>query len=69
MPTIDHENTLRAAGFRIVAGIDEAKDELAEEFRPIIGEVLARSGGNKTLAAKQLGVTRWMLDRRRKPRA
>lgn len=24
MPTIDHENTLRAAGFRIVAGIDEA---------------------------------------------
>jgi ribonuclease HII len=24
MPTIDHENRLRAAGFRIVAGIDEA---------------------------------------------
>lgn len=24
MPTIDHENTLRAAGFRIVAGVDEA---------------------------------------------
>ncbi|WP_395748153.1 ribonuclease HII [Prosthecobacter sp.] len=24
MPTIDHENQLRAAGFRIVAGIDEA---------------------------------------------
>ena len=24
MPTIDHENTLRAAGHRIVAGIDEA---------------------------------------------
>lgn len=24
MPTIDHENTLRAAGFRTVAGIDEA---------------------------------------------
>ena len=24
MPTIDHENTLRAAGFRVVAGIDEA---------------------------------------------
>ena len=24
MPTLDHENTLRAAGFRIVAGIDEA---------------------------------------------
>lgn len=24
MPTLDHENTLRAAGFRVVAGIDEA---------------------------------------------
>lgn len=24
MPTIEHENTLRAAGFRIVAGVDEA---------------------------------------------
>jgi ribonuclease HII len=24
MPTLDHENTLRASGFRIVAGIDEA---------------------------------------------
>ncbi|MFO0730486.1 MAG: sigma-54 dependent transcriptional regulator [Nitrospiraceae bacterium] len=35
----------------------------------IIAEVLARSGGNKTLAAKQLSITRWMLDRRRKPRS
>jgi len=33
----------------------------------IIAEVLRRSDGNKTLAAKQLGITRWMLDRRRKP--
>ena len=32
----------------------------------IIAEVLRRSDGNKTLAAKQLGITRWMLDRRRK---
>jgi two-component system response regulator AtoC len=32
----------------------------------IIAEVLQRSDGNKTLAAKQLGITRWMLDRRRK---
>ncbi|WP_395746151.1 ribonuclease HII [Prosthecobacter sp.] len=24
MPTIDHENSLRAAGFRVVAGVDEA---------------------------------------------
>ncbi len=33
----------------------------------IIAEVLQRSNGNKTLAAKQLSITRWMLDRRRKP--
>ncbi len=32
----------------------------------IIAEVLQRSNGNKTLAAKHLGITRWMLDRRRK---
>ena len=32
----------------------------------IIAEVLRRSNGNKTLAAKHLGITRWMLDRRRK---
>jgi two-component system response regulator AtoC len=41
---------------------------LADLEDRIIEEVLARSGGNKTLAAKHLGVTRWMLDRRRKPR-
>jgi len=33
----------------------------------IIAEVLQQSNGNKTLAAKHLGITRWMLDRRRKP--
>ena len=32
----------------------------------IIAEVLERAGSNKTLAAKHLGITRWMLDRRRK---
>lgn len=32
----------------------------------IIAEVLERSDGNKTQAAKHLGITRWMLDRRRK---
>ncbi len=42
---------------------------LADLEDRIIEEVLARSGGNKSLAAKQLGVTRWMLDRRRKPRS
>ncbi|HAP40688.1 MAG: sigma-54 dependent transcriptional regulator [Nitrospira sp.] len=32
----------------------------------IIHAVLERADGNKTLAAKYLGITRWMLDRRRK---
>ncbi len=32
----------------------------------IIAKVLQRSEGNKTLAAKHLNITRWMLDRRRK---
>ena len=32
----------------------------------IISEVLHQSDGNKTLAAKHLNITRWMLDRRRK---
>ena len=41
---------------------------LADLEDQIIEAVLARSGGNKTLAARQLGVTRWMLDRRRKAR-
>ncbi|MGD9851794.1 MAG: sigma-54-dependent transcriptional regulator [Nitrospirales bacterium] len=32
----------------------------------VIQQVLAHCDGNKTLAAKQLGITRWMLDRRRR---
>lgn len=40
---------------------------LADLEDRIIAEVLQRSDGNKTLAAKHLGITRWMLDRRRKP--
>ena len=39
---------------------------LADLEDRIIAEVLQRAGGNKTLAAKHLGITRWMLDRRRK---
>jgi two-component system response regulator AtoC len=42
-------------------------DSLSELEDRIITEVLRRSDGNKTLAAKHLGITRWMLDRRRKP--
>ncbi|ALA59406.1 sigma-54-dependent transcriptional regulator [Nitrospira moscoviensis] len=32
----------------------------------LIEQALERTGGNKTLAAKHLGINRWMLDRRRK---
>ena len=39
---------------------------LADLENQIIDEVLQRSDGNKTLAAKHLDITRWMLDRRRK---
>ena len=41
-------------------------DSLSELEDRIINEVLQRSDGNKTLAAKHLGITRWKLDRRRK---
>ncbi|MBH0179612.1 MAG: sigma-54-dependent Fis family transcriptional regulator [Nitrospira sp.] len=41
-------------------------DRLSDLEDRIINEVLQRSEGNKTLAAKLLGITRWMLDRRRK---
>jgi two-component system, NtrC family, response regulator AtoC len=44
------------------------ESSLADLEDRIIAEVLKHSGDNKTLAAKQLGITRWMLDRRRKPR-
>lgn len=43
-------------------------ESLADLEGRIINEVLHRSGGNKTQAAKHLGVTRWTLDRRRKPK-
>lgn len=39
---------------------------LAELEQRIISEALARTSGNKTLAAKYLGITRWALNRRRK---
>ena len=45
------------------------EQSLADLEDRIIAEVLQRAGGNKTLAAKHLGITRWMLDRRRKPQA
>ncbi len=45
--------------FRLGESLSDLEDR-------IITEVLHRSGGNKTQAAKHLGITRWMLDRRRK---
>lgn len=42
------------------------EQSLADLEDRIIAKVLQRTGGNKTLAAKHLGITRWMLDRRRK---
>ena len=45
--------------FRLGESLSDLEDR-------IINEVLRRCDGNKTLAAKQLGITRWMLDRRRK---
>ncbi|MBH0179913.1 MAG: sigma-54-dependent Fis family transcriptional regulator [Nitrospira sp.] len=42
-------------------------ESLASLDDRIINEVLKRADGNKSLAAKHLGITRWMLDRRRKP--
>jgi len=42
-------------------------DSLTDLEDRIISEVLQRTSGNKSLAAKHLGITRWKLDRRRKP--
>ena len=42
------------------------EQSLADIEDRIINETLERTGGNKSLAAKHLGITRWMLDRRRK---
>lgn len=41
-------------------------ESLANLEDHIINEVLKHADGNKSLAAKHLGITRWMLDRRRK---
>jgi two-component system response regulator AtoC len=45
------------------------EQSLADLEDRIIAEVLQRAEGNKTLAAKHLGITRWALDRRRKSQA
>ncbi len=42
------------------------EQSLADMENRIIAEAIQRAGGNKTLAAKYLGITRWTLNRRRK---
>ena len=57
----DHSNPMTVQiAFRV------GERSLADLEDQIITEVLQRSEGNKTLAAKHLNITRWMLDRRRK---
>ena len=60
VPALDDPNSVHLT-FQL------GEQSLADLEDRIIAEVLQRSGGNKTLAAKHLGITRWMLDRRRKP--
>ena len=61
-PTADLSDPMTA---QIVFRVGE--ETLSDLEDRIIAEVLRRSDGNKTLAAKHLGITRWTLDRRRKP--
>ena len=57
-------DTTNAAQIHLSFRLGESLADLEDR---IINEVLQRSAGNKSLAAKHLGITRWMLDRRRKP--
>lgn len=58
--------TLDPSQIHLTFRLGESLSDLEDR---IINTVLQRSDGNKSLAAKHLGITRWMLDRRRKPRA
>lgn len=51
---------------RIALSFRPGERSLADLEDQIIQEVLEHAGGNKSLAAKYLGITRWKLDRRRK---
>ncbi len=50
---------------RIALSFHVGEHTLSEIEDSVIQQVLAHCDGNKSLAAKQLGITRWMLDRRR----
>lgn len=63
-PTSTPSDTLDPSRIHLSFYLGESLADLEDR---IIAEVLRRSDGNKTLAAKHLDITRWMLDRRRKP--
>jgi two-component system, NtrC family, response regulator AtoC len=63
-PTSTFSDTADPAQVHLTFRLGESLSDLEDR---IINEVLRRSDGNKSLAAKHLGITRWMLDRRRKP--
>ncbi len=58
--------TLDPSQIHLTFRLGESLSDLEDR---IINTVLQRSDGNKSLAAKHLGITRWMLDRRRKSRS
>ncbi|TKB68798.1 MAG: sigma-54-dependent Fis family transcriptional regulator [Nitrospira sp.] len=63
-PTSTFSDTADPDQVHVTFRLGESLSDLEDR---IITEVLSRSNGNKSLAAKHLGITRWMLDRRRKP--
>jgi two-component system response regulator AtoC len=62
-PTSTSSDTLDPSQIHFSFHLGESLADLEDR---IINEVLKRADGNKSLAAKYLGITRWMLDRRRK---
>jgi two-component system response regulator AtoC len=63
-PTSTSVDTVDPSQIHLSFRLGESLTDLEDR---IINEVLQRADGNKTLAAKYLCITRWMLDRRRKP--
>lgn len=62
-PTSTTLDTLAPSQIHLSFHLGESLADLEDR---IINEVLKHADGNKSLAAKHLGITRWMLDRRRK---
>jgi two-component system, NtrC family, response regulator AtoC len=62
-PTSTSSSTLDPSQIHLSFHLGESLADLEDR---IINAVLKHADGNKSLAAKHLGITRWMLDRRRK---